>query len=147
MYTMYAFYRFSNLVRSQAIDFLEIRYPAVVAPVTLTTPSQRLVLGSTDLSRLGVRIALELWRGATEHALVDVVWLGSGGGSGLVTELRCGGRGSGASGCRRRGSGIGLEGSGHGGGALKALELGLLVGGELGGRGAGAEGGGEAGGG
>lgn len=107
----------------------EIRYPSIVAPIALVAPPQRLILGPADLAGLGVDVALELrWR-AAEQAGVD------------VGDLR-GGRGSGCT--RRCGVGFGLEGGRHGGGALQALELGLLAGGELRRRGARAEAGREA---
>lgn len=91
--------------------YLEIRHLSVVAPVALATPAQRLPLGTADLAGLGVHVALELGRGAAvDTALSDVRH------GGFVLG---GGRGEG----RRLGSG-----------ALQALKLGLLGGGELRGR-------------
>ena len=41
---------------------LEVGDTAVITPIALVTPSQRVVLGTTDLASLRVDIALELWR-------------------------------------------------------------------------------------
>ncbi len=54
---------------------LEVGHPSVVAPVALAAPAQRLVLGAPDLTRLGVRVALELGLGAAEETPVHVVVL------------------------------------------------------------------------
>jgi hypothetical protein len=50
---------------------LKVGTPSIIAPVPLTAPSQRLILGPADLARLGVDVALELGRRAAEQALVD----------------------------------------------------------------------------
>lgn len=54
---------------------LEIRYSPVVAPVTVATPPQRLILRPADLAGLGIRIALELGLRAAEQALIDILLL------------------------------------------------------------------------
>lgn len=116
--------------------FLKVRHSPIIAPVAIAAPSQRLILGPANLARLGILIALKLGRRAAEQALVEgalaVAGVGVGGG-----DVCC------VAGGFRRGRGLGrldlLEGGGDGGGALEALEFGLLGGGELWRRGAGGE--------
>lgn len=92
---------------------LKIRHLSIITPITLSAPSQRLILGPANLSRLGIRVASELGRCAlvecAVHAVVLLVF-------GLVGGL---------------GLGFGLEGRGDGGFALETLEFGLLGGGEF----------------
>lgn len=144
----------------------KVRHAPVVAPVARAAPPQRLVLGPAHLARLGVDVALELGLRAAPHAggqrvLVLVLcrrcrrrrrrcWCAAAG-SGLVD---CGrGNVPRRAGWRRRGGGGRLGGRGGGGGggrldealghgALQALELGLLLGGEARRGGAGLEAGG-----
>lgn len=120
---------------------LKVRHPPIVAPVAITAPPQRLVLRPADLTRLGIRLALELgWRAAA-HVLVEGLAV-----VGAHLDLaRC---------CRRRRLGrLGGRGRAHfetggdGRCALEAFELGLLGGGEAGGRWGGFEGRGGGGGG
>lgn len=60
-----------------ASEASEVRDASVVAPVALTTPAQRFVLRSTDLSCLWIRIAVELRLRAAEQALVHTVIVGA----------------------------------------------------------------------
>lgn len=116
---------------------LKVGTSSIIAPIPLAAPSQRLILGPADLSRLGIHIALKLWRGAAEQTLVDGL-LAAGRGRGGVSGR--GGRGGGDVSRNRGGFGGWLKGRGDFGGALEALEFGLLLGGEFGRRGAGLEG-------
>lgn len=54
----------THLPRQPQPQILEIRNPPIKAPIALTPPPQRLVLGSPDLARFWVNLALELGRRA-----------------------------------------------------------------------------------
>lgn len=91
----------------------------IIAPVATTSPPQRLVLGAPDLACSWIDVALEFGRCAAKQASADLIVVVVG------AVVPSGPRGvSGGSGW--------LKGRRDGGGALQALELGLLVGGELG---------------
>lgn len=118
---------------------LKVRHPAIIAPIPLPTPPQRLILRPSHLARLGIRIALELWRRATKQALIErrsLVYLNR---IRRTRRSRRSRRGSGC--CVARSFGRGrslrrsyfLEGGRYGGCALEAFEFGLLGGGEFGG--------------
>lgn len=113
---------------------LKIRHSPIVAPIPLAPPPQRLVLGPAHLPRPRVLLALELGRRALAHPRAEGA--GRDGGFGLLFHLGCrgghvarggygGGRGHGGGG----GGGV-VRGQGRFGGALQALELGLLRGGQ-----------------
>lgn len=121
----------------------EVRHPAIITPVALPAPPQRLVLGPADLARRRVHVALELWR----RPLADTAAQRPR--RHRVSPTSCGGRlglggFSDVSRCRQGGWGwllLRVRGQTRFGGALEALELGLLVCGQAWGRGSLLEGG------
>lgn len=79
-----------ELLKQEHVELLnlKIRHSAIVAPVALITPPQRLILGTAHLARLGVDVALKLgWR-TTKEALVHIVVVVGG----CLLCLCCGGR-------------------------------------------------------
>ena len=62
---------------------------AIVTPVALVTPSQRVVLGTTDFACLRIDIAFELWRSTATDIGVQFLALAIGLESGRLVDLRC----------------------------------------------------------